>query len=781
MRSLVNIIWIPILITTLSWTGTYAQTLHGTIRDYNSGEMLIGAHILILPANKGTQTDEFGRFHIRVSEFPVFIISSYVGYQSDTTKITEVPAEGFELFLHPSKLKEIVVTEGKYGNGERIGLLHIPVKQLTKNKFFLGEEDIIRSLSSLPGVSQGNSARNGLYVRGSDPEHNLFLLDGTPVYNTGHLFGMFSIFNSSTVKDVKLYKGDLPARYGSRLASVIDVNTREGNRKNYSSEYKIGLLSASGLWEGPVGDRASFIGAARTAYLGLALLPMWIQYEAGNRDNSINYWMYDLNLKGNWHPTGKDHLFVSVYHGNDGMPIRNKENNYESKQYLRWGNTTTSLRYSRTWHPTLYSRFQLYQARYNNIVKFTGTQLFDNGTRTTHRRLRDRSSVGELGFTNQNDWLVSGTLKFHLGVQLQRYLIRPNQITFLINELERGKSISNRSDIRPFWQHSYFVEGVYEPLNWLDLGMGMRASGYLLGSNMNKWFFEPRMNISVSVTPNHIMKASYSETSQFLHQLTHYTFGAPSDFWVPATGDVQPQTAHQWSVGYSTSLSSGAYDFSVEIYRKFMEHLINFQEGTEFLLLLDKDWSALVEHDGIGKARGLEWYFRKKEGRLTGWLGYTLSWSQRKFENLNNNRWFYSTYDRRHDVEIFLNYLIKEDWELSGSWQYQTGHRFTVPVAGTYRSLYYTEKNNWILPAFHQMNLGVTRSVRKSESKTSEFSFGIYNIYGRNNPLYIENTNEQHWEKDGQGKSKITRVRNAMDMISVFKFLPYFSYKRKLQ
>src|SRR5690606_20425176 len=375
-----------------------------------------------------------------------------------------------------------------------------------------------------------------------------------------------------------------------------------------------------------------------------------------------------------------------------------------------WGNTTTSLRYSRTWYPALYSRFQVYNAQYTNIVKFTGTQIDDKDNTTPYRRLRDRSTVGELGFFNQNDWLVSDALKLYFGYHLQRYLIRPNQIIFMINELDQSKTLSNRPAYRPFWQNSFFGEGVFTPTSWLDLGIGIRASGYFLEEKDNKWFLEPRVNAAINVTPRHTVKASFSETSQFLHQLTHYTFGAPSDFWVPTTGNVLPQKAKQWSLGYSTSLWSGEYEFSLEIYRKSMKNLINFQEGTEFLLLLDSDWTTLVEHNGIGKAQGMEWYLHKKEGRWNGWVGYTLSWSRRKFENLNNNRWYYSTYDRRHDLELFINYLIKEGWELSVSWQYQTGHRFTIPVAGTYRSLYYTEKNNWVLPAFHQMNIGVTRS-----------------------------------------------------------------------
>lgn len=756
-----------------------AQTLYGIVKDEQTGEVLNGAHVWVVSEKKGSHTDEYGRYHLRVSGFPVQVICSYVGYLADTVEIIEVPEGGLDFVLGPATLDEIVVSESRWTRKEKIGVLHMPIEQLTKNKFFLGEEDIIRALASLPGVSLGNTARNGLYVRGSDPEHNLFLLDGTPVYNTGHLFGMFSIFNSSTVKDVKLYKGDLPARYGARLASVIDVNTREGNRHKYTSEYKIGLLSASGLWEGPVGDRASVMGAVRSSYLGLVLLPMWLQYKSGRKDNSINYWMYDLNLKGNWRPTEKDHFFVSVYHGNDGIPIRNRHNEYENIQYLRWGNTTTSMRYSRFWSPALFSKFQLYNAQYTNILKFTGLGN-GSGEMTDYRKLGDRSTVGESGFFNQNDWLLSDFLKLHFGYHLQRYQIRPNQITFQINELDRSETLSNRDRSRPFWQNSFFLEGDLRPVRWLDLGMGIRASGYYLEEKENRWILEPRVSAAVHIGPRHTVKASYFESSQFLHQLTHYTFGAPSDFWVPTRGGIEPQIARQWSLGYGTSIFSGEYDLTVEMYRKSMKHLINFQEGTDFLFLLERDWTDMVEHDGVGKASGLEWFVHKKTGRWNGWAGYTLSWSKRKFENLNKGRWFYSTYDRRHDLEIFLSYQLKKGWEMSGSWQYQTGHRFSIPLTGTYYYLYYTEKNNRTLPAFHQLNIGFTRSRYVDERKKTEFSFGLYNAYGRSNPFYIERSSEYFWEKNIHGDSSVTKVRNTLKAVSLFNFLPYFSYKIKL-
>lgn len=764
-----------LLLVGLCFYGTviHAQTIYGTVTDENTGETMIGANIRVMSGKTGTQSDEYGKYHLSLSEFPATLVCSYVGYQPDTVSIAKIMDQEVNFSLSPTTLDEIIVTESRIPPQENIGVLNIPIAQLMKNNFFLGEEDIIRSLASLPGVSLGNMARNGLLVRGSDPDHNLFLLDGTPVYNTGHLFGLFSTFNSATVKDVKLYKGEMPARYGARLASIVDVNTREGNQKKFASQYKVGLLSSSGLWEGPLGEKASFMGALRTSYLGLTLLPIRFMYDRNLVDNDFNYWMYDLNLKGNWRPTSKDHLFVSVYHGNDAMPIRNQSTTQENIDFLRWGNTTTSLRYSRTWTPELYSKFQLYNSQYTNVVEFTGYNRDEEGKNHLDRALRDKSTVWEAGFTNQNDWLISDHWKMQFGWQLQRYLLKPNQLTF---DVAGEDKLSSHHDYKPYWQNALFVEATFTPLNWLDIHAGTRASGYFIENDKNRWIIEPRMSVGINVTPNHAVKASYFETSQFLHQLSHYTFGAPSDFWVPTVGEVQPQTARQWSLGYSTTLFSGKYDFTMEAYTKSMDHLINFQEGANFLFLLDRSWSDIVESNGIGKAKGFEWFLHKKEGRWNGWIGYTLSWSKRKFENLNRGRWYFSTYDRRHDIELFLDYQINKTWNVTGGWEYRTGHRLTIPT-GRADWLYYTEKNNWTYPAFHHLNIGATRTRYKNDRKKTELSFGLFNAYAHNNPWYVELHNDLKIVEDAMGNKKIIGYKLNLNGVSLFNVLPYISYK----
>lgn len=774
-KLIIKIIAIICLCTNMT-TGQ-SQVISGKVTDEQTGESLIGAHIRIVPGSIGTQSDEYGRYHLALTGFSVQVICSYVGYDSDTVTISQARNQNVDFILAPVKLDEVIITESRIPPKENIGVLSVPVEQLRKNKFFLGEEDIVRSLALLPGVSLGNVARNGLYVRGSDPQHNQFLLDGTPVYNTGHLFGLFSIFNSATVKDVKLYKGHIPPRYGSRLASIVEVNTREGNRNKFTSQYKVGLLSSSGLWEGPINENASFMSALRTSYLGLTMVPVRILYNSELVDNYFNYWMYDLNVKGNWEPTKEDHFFLSVYHGNDAMPIYNQSNTSENKDFLRWGNTTTSLRYSRTWSSALYSKFQMYNTQYTNVVKFASFNKDDNGNNHLERALRDKSTVWESGVFNQNDWLISDQWKMQFGWQLQRYLLKPNQLTFQIADTDKTESISSDHTYRPYWQNTFFGDVTFTPLNWLDLNTGMRASGYLRENGQDQWYYEPRMSIGINFTPRHALKASWFETSQFLHQLTHYTFGAPSDFWVPTVGKVMPQTASQWSVGYSTSMFSGKYDFTVEAYTKTMNHLINFREGTNFLLLLDHTWDEVVESDGIGDAKGFEWFLHKKEGKWNGWLGYTLSWSRRKFENLNYGRWFYSTYDRRHEIELFVDYQINENWNVSGSWEYRTGHRISIPT-GKADLLYYTEKNNWVYPAFHQLNIGATRTKYKGGHKKSELSFGLFNAYAHNNPWYVELEYDgiPSYGPDGdyQGNSATKLNLNG---VSLFNMLPYVSYK----
>ncbi|MBY5960276.1 TonB-dependent receptor [Membranicola marinus] len=386
------------------------QALSGWVLDSLSGEPLVNANIWDAQSEKGTSTDGFGRFHLTINEGTSLLIVSYVGYISDTISVKEL--QNFELTfrLQPTAIDQVTISSHRVNAGEQFGRFQIPIQQLNNINFILGEQDLLHSLAGLPGVSLGDMASNGLMARGGKTGHNLILLDGAPVYNTNHLLGMFSTFNSSIVKNVDFYKGGLPARYGGRLSLVIDVSTREGNREEFKSDLKVGLINSGYNIEGPIGKSASFIGTFRASYLGLVVLPLKWLYNSGQIDTYVNYWMYDGNLKFNWHPSENDHFYASFYISQDVTPIYSgtfdAQDESGTENRLKWGNNVLSVRYSRQWNHHLFSKLQAYSSGYSN-QQSTFNRDYEGGSISSEVNYNERSSIRETGLVNQNDKIQS--------------------------------------------------------------------------------------------------------------------------------------------------------------------------------------------------------------------------------------------------------------------------------------------------------------------------------------------------------------------------------------
>lgn len=776
--------FILILLFLIPYFGT-GQTLSGRVIDSLSGEPLVNANIWDAEIKKGTSTDEFGRFHLPINEGTSLLIVSYVGYTSDSIPVKGLESKELKISLQPAAIDEVTISSHRVNPGDQFGRFQIPIQQLNNINFILGEQDLLRSLAGLPGVSLGDMASNGLMVRGGKAGHNLILLDGAPVYNTNHLLGMFSTFNSSIVKNVDFYKGGLPARFGGRLSSVIDVSTREGNREEFKSDLKVGLINSGYNIEGPLGESASFIGTFRASYLGLVVLPLKWLYNSGQIDTYVNYWMYDGNLKFNWHPSGKDHFYASFYKSQDVTPIYSgnfdaqEESGTENR--LKWGNNVLSMRYSRQWNDQLFSKLQAYSSGYSNQQQ-TLNRDYEAGNIASEVNYNERSSIRETGLVNQNDWLMGSIGRMRFGFEVNRNTLQPNTLDITGFSGQDKLDLHGIQDTSTYALVAGFLNPEFKIGSWLSMEPGIRYSQYFSdGQSYSSW--EPRLKVSVNTSQDGALSFSYDRNYQFLHQLTHYANGFPASFWVSANDQVAPQKVHQWSAGYGHSFEGGNYFASVEGYYKKMTDLIDFREGTPFFGQLDQSWTDLVETSGIGKAYGAEFFLHKKTGRWNGWAGYTLSWSRHRFDNLNHGDWYFSRYDRRHDLEVYLNYRLNDKWSFSGNFDLRSGHRVTLPSAYTWLEFFFNERNNASFPIFHQLNLSATYRGKTKRDRHKEWSFGLYNAYGRNNPWTMDYDLRFNYEReDGRpvsydpiGGEVITKG------MTIFRMLPFVTYKITFQ
>lgn len=763
-----------------------AQVVSGRVQDSLSSEPLVNAHIWDPANNKGTSTDEFGRFHFVVNDRTTRLIVSYVGYKPDTVRMDSGNGGEWIIRLSPAAIDQVTISSHRISPGEHFGRYQIPIQQLNSINFIMGEQDLLRSLAGLPGINLGDIASNGLMVRGGKPGTNLILLDGAPVYNTNHLLGMFSTFNSAIVKNVDFYKGGLPARYGGRLSSVIDVSTREGNREEFKSDLRVGLINSGYNIEGPLGESASFIGTFRASYLGLVVLPLKFLYNAGNIDTYVNYWMYDGNLKVNWRLSDRDELYASFYKSQDVTAIYSSiydaQEDSGTRNRLTWGNNILSMRYSRQWNDRIFSKLQLYSSGYANQQR-TLSDEFDGGIQVSQIDFLERSRVWEMGLIQQNDWLLGTVGRVQLGWGINRNALKPNVLDITgFSGQENLDHHGVRTDSR-YGQVSAYLNPELHPMAWLDIRPGLRYSRYFTeGASYGSW--EPRLKVSLHTSSHSSLSFSYDRNFQYLHQLTHYANGFPTSFWVSANDRVAPQTVHQWSGGFGRTFNDGNFLASVEGYYKTMRDLIDFREGTPFSGQLEHPWPYLVETGGIGKAYGAEFFVHKKTGRWNGWAGYTLSWSQHRFDNLNHGDWYFSRFDRRHDLELYLNYRLNEKWSFSGNWDLRSGHRLTLPSAYTWLEFFFNERYNARFPVFHQLNLSATFRGKTKRGRDKEWSFGLYNAYGRNNPWTLDYNTRFYYARDENGKQTSfdpIAGKPTLKGFTIFRMLPFVTYKVNFQ
>jgi TonB dependent receptor/CarboxypepD_reg-like domain/TonB-dependent Receptor Plug Domain len=763
--------------------------IKGYIKNSQTGETLAGVSVKDSLTLKGTISNQYGFFSLKV-KLPVTLVISSVGYEQrflrfkqflDSTYIIDIEQVQYNL-------NEVVIKQKKenYQNREA-GYLSIPIERLNTIPTIFGEKDIFKALALTPGVSMGNEGTTGLYVRGGTPDQNLILLDEAPVYNTSHFFGILSVFNSEALKKVDLYKGFLPAHYGGRVSSVMDITMKDGNTKQRKKSYGIGLMSSNILWDGYLTKknrkRGSFMVSGRGAYLGLVTLPLWLLYQAGKVDEFYTYVMYDVNAKLNYKIDDKSHIYASFYHSYDlyNVQIRESVDN-KARFKVDWGNLTGTLRYNRIVRPNLFFKSVLLFTRYKYNIGFNSLQKVNSKFQTSDSYFL-KPSLFDITTKNSLEYFPNTNHTIRMGLEVTKHFYKPTQVETSLQVSPQAIAASNVSYSGV--EMGTFVEDEFEVSDFLKFNAGLRlGSFYIQGKNY--WSPEPRLSSNINLPKDWTIKAAYSQGKQFIHLLTTNSIGLPNDVWVPATKDVPPQFARQYSLGVFKTFSKTNVTASIEGYCKSLTDQIDYRTGTSLAANLGKPWESLIEKNGIGVNYGAEFFLHKTEGNFSGWLAYTLAWNKQKFDNINNGNWYNSNFDRRHTLNLVSNYKFSPLFNVSSNWVFNTGRPVTVPIA-SYQPQYYHQlefiygnRNNFRLPSYHRLDIGLNWvHYSKKRSRVATWSVGAYNVYNRQNPYYVK---IETFITSGTGANRggYNNLNNSLYSFGVIPIIPYVSYAAKI-
>ncbi|NEW80926.1 MAG: TonB-dependent receptor [Mariniphaga sp.] len=714
-------------------------TLSGYLHDATSGEALIYATIYPETLKTGVSTNEYGFFSITLPEGKYNVVFSYVGYQ---TIKKEIPFdknlhENISLSPQETNIKEITIIGHPKENLIRqneIGTVRLDVKELSTIPVLFGEQDILKSIQLMPGVSPVGEGNSGFYVRGGNPDQNLILLDDAPVFNPSHLLGFFSVFNSDVIRDVKLYKGGVPARYGGRASSVMDIRMKEGNLKDYHVSGGIGLISSRLMAEGPISqDKSSFMISGRRTYADL-FLPL--SNDEKIKDNKLYF--YDLNLKTNLIINKNNRVFLSGYFGRDVL---------QAKDFgFSWGNKAGSLRWNHQFSPSLFANTTMVINDYNYKTEGDIDGKFSL-----------EAGINDLSLKQDYALSLFNHLSFLFGFNSVLHHFKPGEVMSSSKNIQSFK-ISEKDG----WENAIYAFLEHQISEKLNVGYGIRMSTFSRiapgtentyntsgsiaktetfdsGKFYRNYFgFEPRFNLTWLISDQSSIKAGYNRMSQYIHLLSNSSVGTPVDYWLPSSNNIKPQFISQISAGYFRQFKSNGINFSVEGYYKDMENQIDYRNNADVFLNENAEAELLF---GKGRSYGLEFLCKKDDGIFTGWISYTLSRTEKRFDEINDGSWYPARQDRTHDISIVTNLKAGKKLSLSATWVYYTGNAITFP-SGKYEIddnivNYYTSRNGYRMPAYHRLDLGASLLLKETPKFRSELSFGVFNAYGRKNAYSI--------------------------------------------
>jgi hypothetical protein len=750
-------------------------SVSGTIKDQKNGELMIGVAVKVAEdPSISVVANEYGFYSLSLPEGNYTVIISYPGYKDFEQAIKVDQNIKLDLPLNQeeertAKIDEVVITgvkKDKNLSTAQMGTETLSIKNIEKLPVLFGEKDVMKTIQLLPGIKSNGEGSSGFSVRGGATDQNLILLDEAPVYNASHLLGFFSTFYSDALKDASIIKGNSPAQYGGRLSSVMDVKMKDGNNKDYNVNGGIGLISSRLSVEGPIQkEKSSFIVSGRRTYADL-----FLKGSDDYKDSKLYF--YDLNLKANYQINENNRLYLSGYFGRDVLGV--------GKTFATdWGNTTATLRWNSIISSKLFSNTSIIYSDYNYKISLESN---DN-------KFGLNSEIQDWNLKQDFTWFAGNKHSVRFGLQSIYHTLTPSSAS--------GTSESSfPRNPRYSWENAVYINDDFKATEKLTVNYGLRLSGFsvLGGDTFNTYengvitdtrflekgkFGKTYVNLEPRITANYrinevsSVKGGYSRNTQNLHLLSNSSSGNPTDQWIGSSYTVKPEIADQVSLGYSRNFKNNNYEVNAEIYYKSMQNQIDFKNGAQITF----DTAADVESEllfGKGRAYGLELIAKKKSGKLTGWISYTLSKTERKINGINDNEWYNARMDKTHDISIVATYQLNPKWSFSGLFVYSTGNAVTFPT-GKYELngqtiFQYSNRNADRMPAYHRMDVSATYEPSSNTNKRfrGSWSFGIYNIYGRENAYTIT-------FEDNPNNPGTTRAMQT----SLFRWVPNITYNFK--
>ena len=798
------------------WAQTY--TISGTVTDAKNGETLIGATVLDTRSGKGAVTNLYGHYSLTLKSDSVNLRVTFVGYEPQYFNLKLAANRELNIRLRQSiTLEEVTITAERTGDmrSSQMSAMEIPVEVVKSVPVLFGEADIIKALQLMPGVQSGSEGNSGMYVRGGGPDENLFLLDGVSLYNVSHMGGFFSAFNTDAIKNVTLYKGSFPARFGGRLSSVLDVTQNNGNDQQLHGNVSIGLISAKFNIEGPIiKEKTTFSLSARRTYAELFIIPavMWINSQTSevkgpdvvkNADLGAGYWFYDINAKLTHKFSDKSRLYGSFYMGDDKIygsinTVSSLGQNVRLGFENLWGNMVGALRWNYEITPKLFLNVSAAYTQYKNKLIGSIIDLSSiHDTNSTNIKGDYSSFIRDITMRADLDYSPSPEHSVKFGTTFVRHIFTPevaqSEISFYdpvqMNGAYRDTINIDNGSIYASEMTAY-VEDDWSITESVKINYGLHISGFKVQNSVYP-SLQPRISGRVMITPDLSFKAGYARMQQYVHLLSTTSITLPTDLWVPVTDKVKPMESHQVAAGFFYSLV-GIADFSVEGYYKAMNNLIEYKDGATYFGS-SENWERLV-YAGRGWSYGVELLAQRDIGRFTGWVGYTWSRTERLFDRdgqvINNKKPFPAKYDRRHDLSIVLNYKFNDRIDVSATWVYSTGNTATLSMqtyaiasedpddydnlenhtqTGTLTR--YEGRNNYRMPDYHRMDLAANfhrefKPTRRGFRPHRTINVSVYNVYNRQNP-YMIYQNSQVGYKD---------YPYSLCQLSLFPILPSVAY-----
>lgn len=784
-------------------------TLSGYIKDSLTNEFLIGPTVQILNTKKGVSSNAYGFYSIQAERGNITIVVSYIGYEQKFINVNLTSNQRLDILLTENKrtLKEVIVSGTKANQrivSTEMSTDKLSAREIKQIPMVLGEADVLKSIQLLPGVSAPNEGSGGFNVRGGSADQNLILLDEAIVYNPSHLFGFFSVFNADALKDATLYKGGIPSKYGGRLSSVLDIRMREGSNKKVTATGGIGLLSSRLTIETPLGKvyengaNGSMLISGRRSYADI-FLPL-------SSDTTISrnkLYFYDLNFRSNYRLSDKDRVYLSGYFGRDRIEIPNGFGN-------SWGNITGTLRWNHLFNSKLFMNVSAIYSNYDyEIIFYPGNSFKWN------------SSLSNLNLKVDLDYYINDRHRAMFGAGSIYYTFNPGNISPFGS---KSSVLASNNALKYAVENYIYLQDDYKISSRISMMYGLRISNFAQLANEdipiyqngqplifdpstnnyksgtiasfnrnpknsilnNSFGFEPRLNINYLINESSSIKAGYNRMYQYIHLLSTATSPTPLDIYTPSSSFIKPQIADQIAGGYFRNLRDDKYELSIEGYYKWMQNQFDFIDGASPLL---NNTPETILLNGTARAYGIELMVKKSEGRFTGWISYTLSRAERRTpgvnggRGINNGEYYVTNYDKPHNLAVTANYKLNDKWSFSANFIFQSGRPITYPESKyTFNGLSvpeYSERNAYRLPSYHRLDIAATLKGKENKRFKSQWVFGIYNTYNRQNAANITFREATTTTTTTNKNYEVGTGVNQAFQLTYFGIVPSISYEFK--